>query len=43
MTTKLATAERELSQLRSTSRNAEFELIGKQQVRYVVIGSVVLG
>jgi hypothetical protein len=33
MTTKLATAERELTQLRSTSRNAEFELIGKQQVR----------
>lgn len=33
MVTKLATAERELVQLRSTSRSAEFELVGKQEVR----------
>lgn len=33
MVNKLATAERELAQLRSSSRSAEFELVGKQQVR----------
>lgn len=33
MATKLANAERELAQLRTTSRSAEFELVGKQQVR----------
>lgn len=33
MANKLAAAERELAQLRTTSRSAEFELVGKQQVR----------
>lgn len=39
MATKLAAAERELNQLRSTSRTAEFELVSKKEVGVAVFMS----